>query len=162
MIRVLAILIALLATVVVWQRGTVIKARADRSTAQDQRDAAMAALSDERNARAAEHKAALLIDAIGTTHEEARQEAESVPAAVVSDLRAGNVRLRSEWAGCETQRLSDASAAARERDALAASREQLAGEIVRIGRDADDQLRACQAVIRADREISNGPAVKPR
>lgn len=154
MIRALAIAVLILAGVVVWQRGTVIKAKADRSTAKDQRDVALSALASERRARDTEQKAALIIDTIGNTHEEARQEAESIPAAVAADLRAGNVRLRSEWAGCETQRLSDASASARERDALAASRDQLAGEIVRIGRDADDQLRACQAVVNADRKIA--------
>ena len=90
---------------------------------------------------------------IGAKHEEDREAAEAVPAAVVADLRAGNVRLRREWAGCETQRLSDAAAGAVERDALAASREEAAGRIVRIGRDADDQLAACQAVIKADREL---------
>lgn len=102
-------------------------------------------------ARTAEREQADKLASIGATHEQDRQAAEAVPAAVVADLRAGNVRLRREWAGCETQRLSEASAAAAERDALAAVREQLAGEIVRIGRDADDHVRACQAVIRADR-----------
>ena len=95
-------------------------------------------------------KARALAD-IGTQHEEARREAETVPAAVAADLRAGNLRLRKEWAGCETQRLSDAAAATLERDALAQLRDEAAGRIVRVGRDADDQLRACQAVILADR-----------
>lgn len=95
-------------------------------------------------------KAAALAD-IGTQHEEDRREAETVPAAVVADLRAGNLQLRKEWAGCETQRLSDATAATLERDALAQLRDEAAGAVVRVGRDADDQLRACQAVILADR-----------
>ena len=98
-------------------------------------------------ARTAEHEQADKLAEIGAKHEEDREAAAAVPAAVVADLRAGNVRLRREWAGCETQRLSEASAAAVERDALAQRREQLAGEIVRIGRDADDHVRACQAVI---------------
>lgn len=84
---------------------------------------------------------------IGAKHEEDREAAATVPAAVVADLRNGNVRLRKEWAGCETRLLSEAVASTVERDALAAVREQLAGEIVRIGRDADDHVRACQAVI---------------
>ena len=90
---------------------------------------------------------------IGAKHEEDREAAEAVPAAVVADLHAGNVRLRQEWAGCETRLLSQAVASTVERDALAASREEAAGRIVRIGRDADDQLAACQAVIKADREL---------
>ncbi len=103
------------------------------------------------SALAAERDKVAKYDAIGTKHEEDRAHAETVPAAVAADLRAGNIRLRREWQGCETQRLSDATAAAIERDALAASRDEAAGRIVRIGRDADDQLRACQAVILADR-----------
>ena len=39
-----------------------------------------------------------------------------------------------------------------ERDALAQSREELAGAVVRVGRDADDQLAACQAVVLEDRK----------
>lgn len=98
-------------------------------------------------ARTAEHEQADKLAEIGAKHEEDREAAATVPAAVVADLRAGNVRLRKEWAGCETRLLSQAVASAAERDALAASREEAAGRIVRIGRDADDHVRACQAVI---------------
>lgn len=101
--------------------------------------------------RAIEHSQGQVLATIGAKHEEDREAAEAVPAAVVADLRAGNVRLRQEWAGCETRLLSQAVASTIERDALAASREEAAGRIVRIGRDADDQLAACQAVIKADR-----------
>lgn len=100
-------------------------------------------------ARAAEHEQADKLAEIGETHEQARAAAPAVADAVVADLRADRLRLRREWAGCETQRLSEASAAAVERDALAQRREELAGAVVRVGRDADDQLAACQAVIRA-------------
>lgn len=126
--------------------------RADGAQAVVQRDAAQAQVAAEQGARATEQSAAADLAEIGTRHEEDRTDAETVPAAVADDLRAGNLRLRREWAGCETRRLSDAAAAAVERDALAASRDEAAGRIVRIGRDADDQLRACQAVILADRE----------
>lgn len=107
-------------------------------------------------ARINEQTAAVDLAGIGAKHEDARTAAELVPAAVVADLRAGNVRLRSEWRGCEAGRVSDAAAAARERDALAASRDALAGDLVRVARDADDQLRAAQEVIRADRAAING------
>ena len=100
-----------------------------------------------QGARAVEQSQGQALATIGAKHEEDREAAEAVPAAVVADLRAGNVRLRQEWAGCETRLLSQAVASTVERDALAASREEAAGRIVRIGRDADDQLAACQAVI---------------
>lgn len=131
--------------------------RAEGAQAADQRDTAQARVAAEQGARATEKSAASDMAEIGARHEEDRTDAETVPAAVAADLRAGNLRLRREWAGCETQRLSDAAAAARERDALAASRDEAAGRIVRIGRDADDQLRACQAVILADRERQATP-----
>lgn len=115
----------------------------------------------QRDARTNEQNTGRSMAEIGDKHEEDRQAAEAVPDAVVADLRAGNLRLRREWAGCETQRLSDAAAGARERDALAASRDTLAGEVVRIGRDADDQLAACQAVVKADRVAINGTEAKP-
>ena len=129
--------------------------RAEGADATTKRDAAQAETKAVQGARATEQASAETLADIGTQHEEDRRDAETVPAAVAADLRDGNLRLRREWQGCETQRLSDAAAAAHERDALAASRDALAGNLVRVGRDADDQLRACQAVIRADREAIN-------
>ncbi len=125
--------------------------RAEAADARQQTATATAAVQQVNDTRATEQSQALQMADIGAKHEEDRTAAEAVPAAVAADLRAGNLRLRQEWAGCETQRLSDAAASAVERDAATERREQLAGEIVRIGRDADDQLRACQAVIAADR-----------
>lgn len=104
-----------------------------------------------QGARTIEQSQGQALATIGAKHEEDRAAAEAIPAAVAADLRNGNVRLRQEWAGCETRLLSQAVASTVERDALAQSREELAGAVVRVGRDADDQLAACQAVIKADR-----------
>lgn len=104
-----------------------------------------------QGARQAEQAKGQALAGIGAKHEEDRKAAEAVPAAVVADLRADVLRLRQHWAGCETRALSEAAAGAVERDALAELRAEAAGAVVRVGRDADDQLRACQAVIRADR-----------
>jgi hypothetical protein len=98
-----------------------------------------------------ERTAASRLADIGSKHEEDRRDAESVPAAVVADLRSGARRLQEHWAACETSRLSDAATASRERDSAAQRREADIGNLVRVGRDADDQLRACQAVIESDR-----------
>jgi len=100
-----------------------------------------------QDARQAEHSQGQAMAGIGATHEQDRQAAEAVPAAVVDDLRAGALRLRQHWAECETRALSEAAAGAVELDETARLREEAAGRIVRIGRDADDQVRACQAVI---------------
>ena len=126
----------------------IAKLRSDLNYASSANDALVEALEEER-------AKAQALAGIGAQHEDDRREAETVPAVVVADLRAGNLKLRREWQGCETQRLSDAATATRERDALAASRDALAGDLVRVGRDADDQLRACQSVVQADREAVN-------
>lgn len=136
-----------------WRDRSADLAAADSATA-----AWKHAEGQQRGARTTEQQAGQALATIGDKHEQDREAAETVPDAVVADLRAGNLRLRREWQGCEAQRLSDAAAGASERDALAASRDALTGDLVRVGRDADDQLRACQAVVRADRESINGGA----
>lgn len=104
------------------------------------------------DARATEHHQANTMASIGALHEQDRAAGPAVAEAVVAELRAGSLRLRNGWAGCETQRLSDAAAATAERDAATERRAEFAGAVVRAGRDADDQLKACQAVVAADRD----------
>jgi len=105
----------------------------------------------EQGARALEQTKGQDLAKIGAKHEEDREAAEAVPAAVVADLRAGNVRLRRQWAACETNRVSESAASVAERDALAELRRKDQGDLVRVGRDADDHVRACQATVIADR-----------
>ncbi len=112
---------------------------------------AEAATGQVNDARATEHRQADTMATIGAKHEEDRAAAEAVPAAVVAELRAGTVRLRYDLATCHTGRLSEAAAGAAQRDAPTDLGVTVAGPAIGIGRDADDQLRACQAVIRADR-----------
>lgn len=125
--------------------------RADGAEARQQASASDAQVQQVIETRATEHQQADTLATIGEKHEQDRSAAEAVPDAVVADLRAGNLRLRHDLAACHTDRLSEAAASAGERDAPADLGVTLAGPAVRIGRDADDQLRACQAVIRADR-----------
>ncbi|NJC36388.1 hypothetical protein GGR60_000878 [Xanthomonas arboricola] len=125
--------------------------KAEAATSQQKAGAALGALAGEQAARATEHQQAETLSSIGEKHEQDRETAKAVPDAVVADLRSGALKLRDGWASCETQRLSEASAGTLERDAATQRREEFAGRIVRIGRDADDQLRACQAVVAADR-----------
>jgi len=118
----------------------------------EQRAAVAEAVTGQLNdARATEHTQADTMAIIGAKHEEDRAAAEAVPAAVVAELRAGTVRLRHDLATCHTGRLSEAAAGAVQRDAPADLGVTVAGPAIGIGRDADDQLRACQAVIAADR-----------
>lgn len=133
--------------------------RADGATSEQKAGAALGALASEQAARSTEHQQAEALADIGAKHEEDRQAAQAVPDAVVADLRSGALKLRDGWASCETQRLTEASAGAAERNAAAERRDEFAGAVVRVGRDADDQLRACQAVIIEDR--SDGASTAP-
>jgi len=110
----------------------------------------MQALADAvRNARAIEQTLTARMAEIGAEHEQEQRAAVAVEAAVLADLRAGAVQLRREWGRCETARVSGVAATTAERDAARAERDALAAAVVRVGHDADRQLAACQAVIRA-------------
>ncbi|OEY98652.1 hypothetical protein BIY41_09810 [Xanthomonas citri pv. glycines] len=125
--------------------------RAEGANSEQKAGAALGALASEQAARSSEHKQAEVLAGIGAKHENDRQAAQAVPDAVVADLRSGALKLRDGWASCETQRLAEAAAGTRERDEATQRRDEFAGAVVRVGRDADDQLRACQAVVLADR-----------
>jgi len=119
-----------------------------------------AALADAlAEARAIEHQLTAELASIGEHHAEQHHAAPAVEAGILADLRAGNLRLRREWQHCETNRVSDVAAATAQRDAAAADRDALAAALVRAGRDADQQLAACQQVIRAYRAATSGGAL---
>ncbi|MBN5091697.1 hypothetical protein JY465_04385 [Stenotrophomonas maltophilia] len=132
--------------------------RGDRAdgTKSDQRAAGAEAVKDQVNqVRATEHQQAEALATIGSKHEEDRTAATAIPAAVAAGVRYGSLQLRDDLATCNTARLSQAAAGAVERGQAAQLRAEVAGALVQIGRDADDHVRACQAVIEADR--SSGP-----
>lgn len=129
--------------------------RSDRAEGREatQRAAGAETIAAQVNqTRAIEQSKALQLADIGAKHEEDRTAAEAIPAAVVADLRAGRLQLRDDLATCSTSLLSQAVVGAVERDAHAELRVEVAGAAVQIGRDADDHVRASQAVIDADRK----------
>ncbi|MCU1216998.1 lysis protein [Stenotrophomonas maltophilia] len=126
--------------------------QAEASEANQRGTAALAVAEPVNQARAVEHRQVDSLATIGAKHEEDRAAAETVPAAVEADLRAGRLQLRDDLATCSTSLLSQAVAGAVERDAHAELRAEVAGAAVQIGRDADDHVRASQAVIAADRQ----------
>ena len=152
MIRAGLVVILALALALGWSlwRAESHKGRADR--AQEAVERTNAALINERAARANEHTQADKMADIGAKHEEDRRDAESVPDAVVAAVRDGALRLRNDLATCHTDRLSEAAARAGQYHATAQLRAEIAGAAIGIGADSDAQLRACQAVIQADRE----------
>lgn len=129
-----------------WRRD-----RAEAAVALQEVSVVKQTLTAEQGARAEEQQRAETMATIGARHEEDRAAAPAVNDAVVADLRSGALRLRNDLAACHTHRLSQAAASAGQRDEAPDLGVTLAGPAVRIGRDADDQLRACQAVVAADR-----------
>ncbi|WP_312237058.1 lysis system i-spanin subunit Rz [Stenotrophomonas sp.] len=151
MIRIYALIAVATLSLSFWAGWAWRGDRAAAATSAVVSEQATAALAQVNESRATEHEQAETMAAIGEKHEEDRAVAKTVPAAVVAELRAGTARLRHDLATCHTGRLSEAAAGAVQRDAPADLGVTVAGPAIGIGRDADDQLRACQAVITADR-----------
>lgn len=151
MIRLYALLAAVAIALSFWAGWSWRGDRAEGAEARQQAGASAAVVEQVNKARMTEHTQADTMAIIGAKHEEDRAAAPAVVDAVVADLRSGALRLRNDLAACHTDLLSQTAAGALERDAATQRREEFAGRVVRIGRDADDQLRACQAVITADR-----------
>jgi len=126
---------------------------ADLNVSQGETRQAVAVVAQVQSARAIEHGQADVMATIGAKHEEDRAAAETVPDAVVAGLRTGNLQLRDDLATCTTSLLSQAVAGTIERDAHAQLRAEVAGAVVQVGRDANDHVNSCQAVITADRAV---------
>jgi hypothetical protein len=151
MIRLYALLAAAALALSFWAGWSWRGDRAEGAQAQQLASVSVAQADQVNETRATEHHQADTMAAIGAKHEDDRAAAPAVADAVVADLRSGALRLRHDLAACHTDLLSQTAAGALERDAATERREEFASRVVRIGRDADDQLRACQAVIAADR-----------
>ena len=119
----------------------------------DAKDAAEKALRKaEAAARETERRHADELDAVASKLILERAKGYEERERTIADLRAGNLRLRREWQGCEARGLPEAGAGAGGGDGDAELRRSGAADLVRIGRESDAKLAACQAVIRADRE----------
>jgi len=92
---------------------------------------------------------------IAEKHLQEITNAESKHAAVVSDLRAGVVRLRAHWQGCQaTADLSRAADAAARADDLARLRNEAAADIIQLGAECDAHVRGLQSVIRSYTDVA--------
>ncbi len=125
--------------------------RAEGTEARQRANTSAAQVQQINQARGTEHQQADTMAAIGAKHEEDRAAAPAVADAVVAGVRDGSLQLRNDLATCRTDVLSQTVAGTIERDANAQLRAEVAADLVRIGRDADDQVRGLQAVIAADR-----------
>lgn len=149
-----ALLLAVAANAVQWERGKRHDAEcaAQQAAVKAQLAAATAAVTDA--ARKVEQvKAAAAIDA-ADAYAKGKHDAETAANGVVDGLRAGTLRLRDEWRGCQARldgALSGAAAAAGRADAAEQRRGESAGRIVRAAAECDAQVSALQALVRADR-----------
>ncbi|GGK08701.1 hypothetical protein [Luteimonas terricola] len=148
MTRILAAVALLLLLALGWSMWRMEAHKGTATAATDRAETAEGEAKQLRDTLADEREEAQGMTRIGDDHEDDRAAAQDLPAAVVAGIDDGTLKLRRQWAACETNRLSESAAGAFERDALAQLRKQDQGDLVRVGRDADDQLRACQAVIR--------------
>lgn len=89
---------------------------------------------------------------VSIAYERGRDDAEKEAMRTVADLRSGNLRLQQRWAGCETQRLSEASATASQSDAASWDRSESAGRIVRAAKQCDAQVEGLQRLLTLERE----------
>lgn len=104
-----------------------------------------AALVAQGVARMHERNQAIALAVAAERYEqEKRDGAQAAYDRALADVRSGRVRLRGPWA-CP---VPDPDATAAERDAAARLREEAAARIVRVGAEADAQVRACQALVR--------------
>lgn len=138
-----------------WQGGKRAAMAAELAMA-EHLDADRKAESDHKDkVRQLEQDLATAQADVSEAYERGKKDAEATGAAVTADLRAGNLRLQRRWAGCETQRLSDAAAVAGELDAAARDREESAGRIVRAAAQCDAQVRGLQELLILERELLN-------
>lgn len=114
---------------------------------------AQAQAKAEAAARVKEQTGAVAMAAINAQHAQELEHAKQDADAVITDLRDGNLRLRREWAGCQaTVGVPETAAGAAKPDATAEQRAKGARDLVRIAAEADAQIRALQAVVKADRQ----------
>lgn len=104
-------------------------------------------------AQARQQAQAESIAAIDAQHARELQHAKQDADRTIADLRAGAVRLREQWRGCEAAAsVPGAAAGTSQPDAAAELRAASAARIIGAAAAADAQIRALQAVIRAERQ----------
>ncbi|KAB7765390.1 hypothetical protein [Xanthomonas sp. LMG 12461] len=85
-----------------------------------------------------------------------RKSAEEHQTTLVADLRAGNVRLRSEWAACmSAPGKGQAGSAVAGNDAIAPVSPDAVARVIRVGEDADNQVAWLQAELMATRKLAD-------
>lgn len=131
--------------------GAAALAKAQSGWADERTGLATEAATAESNARLADQVKAKAISDIAAKHEQDKANAQKDQDHVVADLRSGVVRLRDRWATCRATSEVLVAASGPRPDAASQDQAESAGRIVRAAQDADDTIRALQAVVMADR-----------
>lgn len=153
MIRALAIVLAILLGVIVWQRGSVWKsdaaaaaAIASRYDANTKLSAAKAEIDELGSTIATERGNVRAANALAARYEQEKKHAQDESDRLVDDLRAGQRQLHQRWqAALHTAAMSQAASAASQPDGGADDRFQSAGRIIGAADQCDAQVRALQA-----------------
>lgn len=91
-----------------------------------------------------------MLDSSNQAREQGIAHAVGEQQRIVADVRSGTVRLRDEWAGCPASNPVSGDAAGQSRaDGEADVRATAAGAVVRVGDDADLQVRGLQDALKA-------------
>ena len=112
---------------------------------------AQAAQKASEDARRHEQQDAASSARIAEAYEQGKRDAEAAGKRVADGLRAGTIKLRKQWQGCEN-RLSGTGPGAAEPDGSAADRAESVGRITRAAREADEQIKGLQDILRAERK----------
>lgn len=91
-----------------------------------------------------------------SNYQAGRDSAEQHQAAVVADLRSGNIRLRDEWRACMSASAQGqvTAGAAKGPDDPAEVPAEAFGRVLRVGADADNQVTWLQAELLATRQLA--------
>lgn len=132
-------------------RGAAVNAGLRADAAEQRAQEAEGQVLALRQNLAIEREQAKRANEIAAQYEQDKRDAEAAGKRVADDLRAGSVRLREQWRGCE-DRMSGVAPAPGEPDAAADDRAESAGRIVRAAREADDQIKRLQDFILSERK----------
>ena len=145
--------VAAIVAAVWWYGGSRYQAGVDDATTEMKRIYDKASEKARQDARKAEARHAEQVQQITDTLINERIKGYEKRDRLIADLNAGTVRLRKHWQGCPAAGVSETGAGSGSADAEAQLRAADAAEIIRLGREADEWITACQAVIASDRAM---------
>lgn len=142
MIRALLLLAALLTAALGWSLWRAERADSRADVMQARAESAEAYTRDLQSQVRTERARVEALNDIASQHEADKREIETRTAALVADLRAGNVRLRREIGAFYTERLSRGAAAAGQPSDAAQRGAELVAAAVGVGAACDARQRA--------------------